>query len=80
MAKKAPVVSGIIDKPINPKWLSEGVAVYLSGQNKVKKKPEKFDQKRYEKFVEALKKNGASDTEDKKVFEYVLFKTEEWKS
>lgn len=46
----------------------------------LKKKPEKFDQKRYEKFVAALKKNGASDTEDKKVFEYVLLKTEEWKS
>jgi len=46
----------------------------------LKQKPEKMDQKKYEKFVEALKKNGAKDTEDKKVYEYVLLKVDEWKT
>ena len=35
----AKVFSGIFNKPIQPDWLWEGVAIYLSGQNKTKKKP-----------------------------------------
>ncbi len=47
----------------------------------LKKKPDNFDQKRYDAFTAALKKNGATDSiSDKKVFEFVLLKTEEWKS
>lgn len=46
----------------------------------LKQKPTDFDQKKYEAFVAALKKNGATDTTDKKVFEYVLLKVEEWKT
>ncbi|MDD4878716.1 MAG: hypothetical protein PHO02_06830 [Candidatus Nanoarchaeia archaeon] len=30
---------GIFNKPIYPDWLWEGVAIYLSGQNKTRKKP-----------------------------------------
>lgn len=36
------VFSGIIDKPIRPKWISEGVAFYLAKQNN--RKPEKFSE------------------------------------
>ncbi len=46
----------------------------------LKKKPDDFDQERYDKFVTALKKNGANDSTDKKVFEYVLSKIDDWKS
>ncbi|MFA4953520.1 MAG: hypothetical protein WC584_04820 [Candidatus Pacearchaeota archaeon] len=47
------VYSGIIDNPIKPKWLSEGVAIYLSGQNKIKKKPIKFSE-----FLEFYNQGG----------------------
>ena len=33
------VYSGIFNKPLRPDWLWEGVAIYLSDQNKMKKKP-----------------------------------------
>jgi len=33
------VLSGIFNKPSFPDWLWEGVAIYLSGQNKTKKRP-----------------------------------------
>ena len=33
------VYSGIFNKSIEPNWLWEGVAIYLSDQNKTKKKP-----------------------------------------
>lgn len=46
------------------------------------KNPGKFDPKRYEKFVQALKRNGADAATDEKVkvFEFVITKTDEWKS
>jgi hypothetical protein len=31
--------SGIFNRPVEPDWLWEGVAVYLSGKNKAKKRP-----------------------------------------
>lgn len=46
----------------------------------IKAKPEKFDQKHYDALVMLLKKNGATETTDKKVFEFILLKVEEWKS
>lgn len=45
-----------------------------------KKKPDNFDQKRYDTLVAELKKNGAKDTEDKKVYDFILLNVETWKS
>lgn len=36
------VYSGIFDKSIEPDWLWEGIALYLSGQNKFKNKPKQL--------------------------------------
>lgn len=46
----------------------------------LKQKPEQFDQKKYETLTAALKKNEATETTDKKVFEYVLLKIDTWKT
>jgi len=41
------------DKPLYPRWISEGLAVFLSGQNKFKTKPTKFKQ-----FLDFYEKDG----------------------
>lgn len=38
------VYSGIFDRPIEPDWLWEGIAIYLSGQNESKKRPGQFEE------------------------------------
>jgi hypothetical protein len=38
------VYSGIFNKSIEPDWLWEGVAIYLSDQNKTKKKPNQLNE------------------------------------
>lgn len=44
------IVSSFSRKPV---WLLEGISIYLSGQNKLKTKPKKF-----EKFIEFFDKGG----------------------
>ena len=34
----------IIEKGFIPKWLNEGICIYVSGQNKFKKKPKFFNE------------------------------------
>lgn len=47
------IISKIRNKPSYPKWLFEGIAIYLSGQNAFKKRPEKFS-----KFLDFYEKVG----------------------
>ena len=45
---------------INPKWLNEGISTFVSGQNKFRKKPEKFSKflKSYYIIGESVYKEG----------------------
>ena len=45
----------VIDKPIYPRWLFEGIAIYLSGQNKMKR-----DLKKFKDFLQFYKKVTSS--------------------